>query len=126
MFQQTYENSFFHYVCWNIKVSQNNSSHKCCENSCFYNVCTVPAKYVGTCYPNFFVPICLVGTAVPTNLSAQTTIYNSAAWPPRALARSCFTSWISSGRDSVREQLPAHHINKTRARRTTVALVRQI
>ena len=28
------------------------------------------------------------------------------------LARSCLTYWISSGKDSVMEQLPAHHSNK--------------
>ena len=55
------------------------------------------------------VPSNIVGTAVPTNLSEQTNIYNSA---PRAPVRSCLTCWISSGRDSVMEQLSAHHINK--------------
>ena len=32
--------------------------------------------------------------------------------PTYAPARSCLTCWISSGRDSVMEQLPAHHSNK--------------
>ena len=58
---------------------------------------TVPTKIVGTLNGGFLM-------AVPTNLSEQTTIYNSA---------SCLT--FSSGRDSVMEQLPAHHSNKQTA-----------
>ena len=50
---------------------------------------TVPTKIVGTPNGGFLL-------AVPTNLSEQTTIYNSA---------SCLT--FSSGRDSVMEQSPA-------------------
>ena len=58
---------------------------------------TVPTKIVGTPNGGFLL-------AVPTNLSEQTTIYDSA---PRAPVRSCLTCWISSGRDSVMEQSPA-------------------
>ena len=43
--------------------------------------------------------------------------------PPGAPARSCLTSWISSGRDSVMEQLPAHHINKQTNKKQTMRYV---
>ena len=95
-------------------------SHNLCGNS------AVPTRIVGTenwfpigCSDKFVgttVPTKIVGTpnggfllAVPTNLSEETNIYNSA---PRTPVRSCLTCWISAGRDSVMELSPAHHINE--------------
>ena len=61
---------------------------------------TVPTMNVGTPNLGFLL-------AVPTNLSEQTTIFNSA---------SRLTFWINYGRDSIMEQLPVRHINKASSR----------